>query len=190
MRGLAHLTTTAASLQGILAGGSSSSSSSGIASPAMNWGDVPRSLAEATVSRDDHPKGGGFLASANLFGEPRQFLEDDSSTNDGAVKPKQVPDNNNVAEATTETEGTTITIIAEEDVGSETGDSSSSTVDLPSDPISTKSNSSSTGIMMGLYDPCPPGFICSRSGQESCESVRQIPISLGMGDIHAGLYCP
>ena len=188
MRGLLHLITAAASLQGSPA---SSSSSNSISSPAMTRGDdvLSRSLNEATVSGDENPKGGGFLASADLFGEPRQFLDDDSRKADDA-QPKQALDNNNddFAEANMETEGTTITIIAEEDTGDETGDSSSSNIGSELNPA--KRNSSSTGIMMDLYEPCPPGFICSTSGQESCESVRQIPISLGMGDIHAGLYCP
>lgn len=42
----------------------------------------------------------------------------------------------------------------------------------------------------GIGAPCPPGYICSKYEQQSCELVRQIPIWLGLGDVHAGMYCP
>lgn len=38
--------------------------------------------------------------------------------------------------------------------------------------------------------PCPAGYMCSKTKQRSCEEIRQIPIDLGLGDVHAGLYCP
>jgi hypothetical protein len=38
--------------------------------------------------------------------------------------------------------------------------------------------------------PCPPGFMCSKDKERSCEEVRDIPIQLGLGDVHAGIYCP
>lgn len=41
-------------------------------------------------------------------------------------------------------------------------------------------------------DPdCPAGYICSAKGlPESCEDIRNRAIRAGMGDIHAGMYCP
>lgn len=100
-------------------------------------------------------RGGGFLAQANLFGDPRQF------TNDQTI----------------------------EEINA-TSSSSSSSSNAAEGPTMTPSYS--TSIMSGtsVYEPCPAGYICSRNEQQSCESVRQIPISLGIGDIHAGLYCP
>lgn len=144
---------------------------------------------------EDAPKGGGFLAAANLFGDPRQFLEvDGSAIVKNGIETRQGPDENgDAAGDNTETQGTTITIISDNDNDGETADSSGTSNGDPGvDPVTTSAtrNSSSTGNDMGLYDPCPPGFICSRNDQESCESVRQIPITLGIGDIHAGLYCP
>jgi hypothetical protein len=38
--------------------------------------------------------------------------------------------------------------------------------------------------------PCPPGYICSRTGQTSCDDLRVIYQSFGLGDVHAGAYCP
>ncbi|CAB9497095.1 Putative white-brown complex homolog protein 30 [Seminavis robusta] len=38
--------------------------------------------------------------------------------------------------------------------------------------------------------PCPEGYMCSQDKERSCEEIRQIPIDLGLGDVHAGLYCP
>lgn len=38
--------------------------------------------------------------------------------------------------------------------------------------------------------PCPPGYMCTKDAERSCEEIRQIPIDLGLGDIHAGLICP
>lgn len=41
-----------------------------------------------------------------------------------------------------------------------------------------------------ITEPCPPGFMCTKEKQKSCEEIRSIPIELGLGDVHAGLYCP
>lgn len=42
----------------------------------------------------------------------------------------------------------------------------------------------------GQDEPCPPGYMCSKYEQQSCDVIREIPIVLGLGDVHAGLYCP
>lgn len=42
----------------------------------------------------------------------------------------------------------------------------------------------------GTQTPCPPGFMCSKDRERSCEEIRQIPIQLGLGDVHAGMHCP
>jgi hypothetical protein len=38
--------------------------------------------------------------------------------------------------------------------------------------------------------PCPKGYMCTRGREKSCEEIRQIPLKLGLGDVHAGMYCP
>jgi hypothetical protein len=45
-------------------------------------------------------------------------------------------------------------------------------------------------IKVPVDTPCPAGYLCSLYGQTSCEEVRRIPMLLGLGDIHAGMYCP
>jgi hypothetical protein len=38
--------------------------------------------------------------------------------------------------------------------------------------------------------PCPKGFMCSRDSEQLCEVIRAIPLRVGLGDVHAGMYCP
>lgn len=38
--------------------------------------------------------------------------------------------------------------------------------------------------------PCPRGYMCSKDKEKPCEEVRRIPVALGLGDVHAGIYCP
>jgi hypothetical protein len=60
--------------------------------------------------------------------------------------------------------------------------------------IGCKSNNRRDGIEAAVKvpvdTPCPAGYLCSLYGQTSCEEVRRIPMLLGLGDIHAGMYCP
>jgi len=51
-------------------------------------------------------------------------------------------------------------------------------------PVSPLSNNPEANL------PCPKGFMCTKTAERSCDEIREIPISLGLGDVHAGLYCP
>ncbi|CAB9522559.1 Putative white-brown complex homolog protein 30 [Seminavis robusta] len=39
-------------------------------------------------------------------------------------------------------------------------------------------------------EPCPEGYMCTRGRQKKCDDIRQIPLQLGLGDVHAGMWCP
>jgi ABC-type multidrug transport system ATPase subunit len=39
-------------------------------------------------------------------------------------------------------------------------------------------------------EECPIGFLCDADRKANCTILRGLPISLGFGDIHAGLMCP
>lgn len=39
-------------------------------------------------------------------------------------------------------------------------------------------------------EPCPEGFMCNRDSEQLCDAIRAIPLAAGLGDVHAGLFCP
>ena len=39
-------------------------------------------------------------------------------------------------------------------------------------------------------EPCPVGYMCGRTSQQLCSVIRSIPVAAGLGDVHAGMYCP
>ena len=147
-------------LQGIMATGTSATSSSPREPMARSLNE---GVANTSSSSGEEHKG-GFLSQAKLFGEPRQFTNDDSENS--------------------------TTVLKQADPSSTTDELEESSVVTAENATASLTVAPTMTMMMDLYDPCPRGYICSRYRQESCESVRQIPISLGMGDIHAGLYCP
>jgi len=57
-------------------------------------------------------------------------------------------------------------------------------------PAATTTTTSSATQLLDINTPCPRGYLCSIYGEKKCDDVRQIPISMGLGDIHAGIYCP
>ena len=58
------------------------------------------------------------------------------------------------------------------------------------DTIVSTREDQATFVRRQNYTNCPLGFICSGNRVANCSLVQTLPLTLQLGNVHAGIYCP